>query len=106
MTETGRVCAGSSGQTLSDLAEPSRKRRGLVLEGGGAKGAWQFGVLEAFAESGIEFDVVSGTSVGARTARSRCVDRMDKGRKIWTSMALTNVFKMRLMLLPISASRS
>jgi NTE family protein len=39
-------------------------RRGLVLEGGGAKGAWQFGVLQAFAKNGLHFDVVSGTSVG------------------------------------------
>jgi predicted acylesterase/phospholipase RssA len=45
-----------------------RVRRGLVLAGGGAKGAYQFGCLKAFRERQIEFDYVSGTSVGALNA--------------------------------------
>ncbi len=38
---------------------------GLVLEGGGAKGAYQMGAWEAFRELGLEFQAVTGTSVGA-----------------------------------------
>lgn len=38
---------------------------GLVLEGGGAKGAFQMGAWEAFRALGMTFDAVSGTSVGA-----------------------------------------
>jgi len=33
------------------------KRVGLVLENGGAKGAFQFGCLQALSERGIVFDV-------------------------------------------------
>ena len=38
---------------------------GLVLSGGGAKGAYQAGVTRALAEAGIEADVVAGASIGA-----------------------------------------
>lgn len=38
---------------------------GLALGAGGAKGLAHIGVLEVFTDAGINFDVVSGTSVGA-----------------------------------------
>ena len=37
----------------------------LVLQGGGALGAYQIGIFEALAEAGIQPDWVVGTSVGA-----------------------------------------
>src|SRR5271154_5378880 len=40
-------------------------RCGLVLQGGGALGAYQVGVYEALHEAGIEPDWVSGVSIGA-----------------------------------------
>jgi len=43
----------------------NQKRLGLVLEGGGARGAYQAGVLKALFEAGYKFDGVAGTSVGA-----------------------------------------
>ena len=38
--------------------------RGLVLEGGGAKGAYQAGAIKALEKKGIKFDGVAGTSTG------------------------------------------
>jgi NTE family protein len=38
---------------------------GLVLSGGGAKGAWQAGLVRALAELGVQVDVVAGASIGA-----------------------------------------
>ncbi|RSU13094.1 hypothetical protein CBF29_05340 [Vagococcus elongatus] len=38
---------------------------GLVLAGGGAKGAYQIGVWQALMEHGVDFQIISGTSVGA-----------------------------------------
>src|SRR6185437_12814108 len=40
-------------------------KRGLVLEGGGAKGAYQVGCMRAFQEHDIKFDAIAGTSIGA-----------------------------------------
>lgn len=39
--------------------------RGLVLEGGGAKGAFHLGAVKALYDYGYTFDGVSGTSIGA-----------------------------------------
>ena len=38
---------------------------GLVLEGGGAKGAYQIGAWKALKEAGIHIKGIAGTSVGA-----------------------------------------
>jgi len=38
---------------------------GVVLEGGGARGAYQIGVYKALIEEGIEVGGIAGTSVGA-----------------------------------------
>ena len=38
---------------------------GLVLEGGGARGAFQIGAFQALNEKGFRFDGVAGTSIGA-----------------------------------------
>ncbi len=43
-------------------------RIALVLQGGGALGAYQGGVYEALSEAGIEPDWVSGVSIGAINA--------------------------------------
>ena len=42
-----------------------KKKLGLALGGGGAKGSVELGVLRAFEEEGISFDVVAGTSIGS-----------------------------------------
>jgi len=39
--------------------------KGLVLEGGGTKGAYQIGAYKALRDLGIEFQGVTGTSIGA-----------------------------------------
>ena len=38
---------------------------GVVMSGGGAKGLYHIGVLQALEESGIPIDYVSGTSMGS-----------------------------------------
>ncbi len=38
---------------------------GLYLKGGGAKGAFQAGVLKGLSDRGVNFNVISGTSIGA-----------------------------------------
>ena len=40
----------------------------LVLQGGGALGAYECGVYKALEKHGIEFDIVAGTSIGAVNA--------------------------------------
>ncbi len=47
------------------MAEKSRKKVGLVLGAGGARGFCHIGVLEVLANNGIPIDIVAGCSMGA-----------------------------------------
>lgn len=42
-----------------------KKKRALVLSGGGSKGAYSVGVVKALMEAGRQYDVIAGVSVGA-----------------------------------------
>lgn len=42
-----------------------KMKRALVMSGGGGKGAYQFGVWRALRKLNIDFDIVTGTSIGA-----------------------------------------
>jgi NTE family protein len=59
----------------------------LVLQGGGALGAYQVGVYEALAEAGVEPDWVVGTSIGAINAGiiagSPKGERVDRLHDFW-----------------------
>ena len=59
----------------------------LVLQGGGALGAYHVGVFEALHEAGIEPDWVIGTSIGAINgaviAGNRPGDRVPRLRELW-----------------------
>jgi len=45
--------------------KPKNKHRGFVMTGGGAKGLYEAGVIHAFHLTGMEFDVITGSSIGA-----------------------------------------
>ena len=57
---------GLNNQTvLQDNIKPQRKKVGVVLSGGGAKGFAHIGVLKVLEEAGIPIDYIAGTSMGA-----------------------------------------
>jgi NTE family protein len=62
----------------------------LVLQGGGALGAYQAGVYEALAESGIEANWIAGVSIGAINAAliagNPPEDRVGRLREFWTQV--------------------
>ena len=68
----------------------------LVLQGGGALGAYQAGVYQALHEAGIEPDWVIGTSIGAINAAliagNDASDRLDKLRAFWDRMQSRSAF--------------
>ncbi|ABR50726.1 Patatin [Alkaliphilus metalliredigens QYMF] len=59
---------------------------GLTLEGGGAKGSYQIGAWKAFREMNIEFDGITGTSVGALNGALMLQDDFDLAYGIWHEM--------------------
>jgi NTE family protein len=52
-------------QPAVETTEPKRPRIGLVLGGGGARGAAHIGVLEVLEEMNVPIDCIAGTSMGA-----------------------------------------
>lgn len=63
--------------------------KGLFLQGGGAKGAFQAGVLVGLHEKGIEFDIVTGVSIGAIHTYLTLCDEAEHLQQIWSSGFLT-----------------
>ena len=63
----------------------------LVLQGGGALGAYQAGVYQALHENGVEPDWIIGTSIGAINASliggNPPEERLEKLKEFWTRMA-------------------
>ena len=51
------------------------KEYGIVLDGGGARGAYQIGAWKALKEAGVKINAVAGTSVGALNGALICIDR-------------------------------
>lgn len=77
------------------MSEGSRQRIGLALQGGGAHGAFTWGVLDRMLQSeAICFDHISGTSSGALNALALAQGWMDGGRdgaracleRMWTAI--------------------
>lgn len=87
LTMASVVHAGESGQ---------RPRIGLVLGGGGARGAAHIGVLEVLQEMRVPVDCVAGTSMGALIAgawaagMSPAVMRRELAKADWNDMFLDN----------------
>ena len=68
------------------------KEYGIVLEGGGARGAYQIGVWTALREAGMKIKGVAGPSVGALNGALICMDDLGKAEEIWRNMTYSTVF--------------
>ena len=67
------------------------KEYGLVLEGGGAKGAYQIGAWKALKEAGVKIKGVAGTSVGALNGALICMGDLEQAEKLWKTIAYSKV---------------
>ena len=74
-------------QPVIDLS----REYGLVLEGGGAKGAYQIGAWRALKEAGVRIRGVAGTSVGALNGALICMDDLEQAEKLWKTIAYSKV---------------
>lgn len=67
------------------------KEYGIVLEGGGARGAYQIGAWRALVEAGVKINAVAGTSVGALNGALICMGDLEKAEKIWREITYSSV---------------
>ncbi len=66
---------------------------GLVLEGGGAKGAYQIGAWKALREAGVKIKGVAGVSVGSLNGALICMDDLDRAEEIWKNIEYSQVME-------------
>lgn len=77
----------------------------LVLQGGGALGAYQAGVYQALHEAGVEPDWIIGTSIGAINASLIAAnapkDRMERLRAFWSRVEHSPAFDIAFAANPV-----
>ncbi|MDD3308012.1 MAG: patatin-like phospholipase family protein [Acetobacterium sp.] len=69
----------------------SQQQYGLVLSGGGAKGAFEMGVWKALRECDYSLGAVIGTSVGALNAAMIAQDDYDIAMAFWSNLTINQV---------------
>ena len=69
-----------------------KKGIGVILEGGGVKGAYHVGALKAFEEAGFEFSGYAGTSIGALNAAQLCQTDLKTLTEIWENVVTTTIY--------------
>lgn len=80
-------------KTIYDPAAPGRKSVGLVLSGGGAKGAAHLRVIKAIEEAGIPIDYIAGTSIGSIIGGLYAVGySVEEIEELYTSMNWFDIF--------------
>ncbi len=71
------------------------KSYGIVLEGGGARGAYQIGAWRALKEAGVRYHAVAGTSVGALNGALLCMGDLERAEEIWENMTYSRVISVK-----------
>ena len=78
-----------------------KKKIGLCLGGGGTRGFAHLGVLKAFEEYGIKFDMVAGTSVGSMIGAMYCANiKFDKMYQIAKTVQPKEIRKSKFGFMP------
>ena len=67
----------------------------LVLSGGGAKGAYEAGVVAVLAERRVPLRIAAGSSAGALNAAMLVAGRTDRLEAMWRSLRRDQVYSMR-----------
>lgn len=69
------------------------KVNGLVLGGGGAKGAYEIGAITALMELGYHFSVVTGTSIGAVNSLIIASGKFDILKEVWKTIDYNTIIE-------------
>lgn len=69
------------------------ERYGLVLAGGGGKGAYQLGAWRALREMEIAFDAIAGVSIGSINGALIAAGDYDKAIEMWNSISVDKGIK-------------
>ena len=63
----------------------------IVLAGGGSRGAYQLGVWKALREMGVDYQLVTGTSVGALNGTLMVQQDYEKACQVWENITSEDI---------------
>lgn len=66
-------------------------KKALALCGGGSLGAYEMGVWKYFREHGFDFDIITGTSIGAINGAMIAADRFDEAMDLWDTIRVSDI---------------
>ena len=61
-------------------------KRGIALSGGGTKGSYELGVWKALNELGIDYQIVTGTSIGSINGALMATGDYDRAYELWSTI--------------------
>lgn len=65
--------------------------RGIALEGGGAKGSYHVGAIKALNELGVDYQAITGTSIGAVNGSIIASGNIVLLEQLWLSMSISDM---------------
>ena len=68
-------------------------KRGIVLSGGGTKGAYEIGVWRALRELSVDYQIVTGTSIGSINGAMMAMGDYDKAEQVWHGMVMGDLMR-------------
>ena len=71
-------------------------KKAIVLGGGGSKGSYQVGVWKALQELGFEYEIVTGTSVGALNGAFMAQQEFPLVEKMWKSLRTADIMDVEI----------
>ncbi len=68
-------------------------KRAVVLSGGGTKGAYEIGVWRALKELSVDYQIVTGTSIGSINGALMAMGDFEKADRIWHNMVMGDLMQ-------------
>lgn len=92
---TGALPVGQDvdNKTNNERGDERMTKRAIALAGGGSRGAYQMGVWKALREMEIDFQIVTGTSVGALNGALMAQGDYEPAMEMWQNISEEAVIK-------------
>ena len=68
-------------------------KRGIALSGGGTKGSYELGVWKALNELGIDYQIVTGTSIGSINGALMATGDYDRAYELWSTITMEDMME-------------
>lgn len=78
------------------------KKFALVLAGGGSKGSYEVGAINALYELNYSFDIITGTSIGALNGAILAQGQLDRLNILWDNLIASQILKNDVTQLKLS----